>query len=106
MKGVFAGLIVPSMVALLDNAEKLRGVGGGIGEEGSAVPLLGVSGVVGLLLFLLGSCKVSGVDIVTGCLVRESIRQIFADLGSKLTSCIYSTNFLGVNKYVRYIEKM
>ncbi len=67
MKGVFAGLIEPSRVALLDNADKLLGVGGLLGVDGATglvattFPLLGVSGGVAAFSIFSPRCKVSGV---------------------------------------------
>lgn len=61
MKGVLAGLIEPSTVALLDNAGRAEGVDGAAGSVGAAVPLLGSSGDVDNVSFFSGSCKVSGV---------------------------------------------
>ncbi len=58
MKGVLAGLIEPSMVALLDNAGRAEGLDGAAGSMGAAVPLLGISGDIEDDTFFSDSCKV------------------------------------------------
>lgn len=81
MKGVFAGLIEPSRVALLDNADKLLGVGGLLGVDGATglvattFPLLGVSGGVAAFSIFSPRCKVSGVVMFTEYLVKKSLRS-------------------------------
>ncbi len=65
MKGVLAGLIEPSMVALLDNEGRTNGLDGVAGSVGAAVPLLGSSGAIDGVSFFSSSCKVSGVVMFT-----------------------------------------
>ena len=67
MKGVLAGLMDPSKVALLDNA----GSAGGVERVASSVEtdfsLLGLPGAIDTFLAFSDSCKVFGVVMFTEC---------------------------------------
>ena len=61
IKGVFAGLMEPSMVALLDNEGRAGGVEGVVRSSETVFRLLGLSGAIDISLTFSESCKVSEV---------------------------------------------